>query len=163
MIREKYVALARDGKRKSIARLYLCDVVVCRYAPAIAIQDGLALTTTLPQLKFTTVSVIAPCLIIIIIDGSFYLSTVIENLAYTHRVDETTVPFRCAPSVPGRATDTSPRAHQGLAHRRSRCGRQRRQKMQTRSYLVPHECRLGRRCRSWPRTYLSPPQSLGSC
>jgi hypothetical protein len=53
------------------------------------------------------------------------MASAIENLACTRRAAETTAPFRCAPSAPGRATGTFPRARRGRARRRSRCGRRR--------------------------------------
>jgi hypothetical protein len=58
-------------------------------------------------------------------DHSFCMATSIENLACTRPAAATMGRFRYGPLVPDRATGTSPRAHRGCAHRRSRCGRRR--------------------------------------
>jgi hypothetical protein len=55
-------------------------------------------------------------------DRSFCIATAIENLLCTRRVAATTARFHCAPSVPGLATGTSPRARRCRARKWSRCG-----------------------------------------
>jgi hypothetical protein len=61
-------------------------------------------------------------------DHSICMATAIENLVRTRRAAGTTARSRCAPSAPGRATGTSPRARRGRARRRSRGGRRRRRR-----------------------------------
>ena len=87
-------------------------------------------------------------------DHSLCMSTAIENPSCTGRAAGTKARFRYALSVPGRATDTSPRVRRGRVHRRSRCGIRHRLRVRTRSYPEPRGCRWGCRCLSWQRTLL---------
>jgi len=63
------------------------------------------------------------------------------SFMYTRRAAGTTAQSRYAPSAPGRATGTSPRARQDREHRWNRCGTRRRRRVRTHSCLAPRECR----------------------